>query len=751
MYTVKKEMKIFFKSIIILLLFSASVFAENIKEIKVSGNKRISSETVKIFSEVKLNSDLNRNQLNDVIKNLYSTDYFKDVSINVENNILYIYVEENPIIQSIEFKGLQNKRILKVLNDQIGLREKSSFIKNKVKNDENQISNILRNNGFYFSKVSSKIKKNNNNTIDLIYEIELGERAYIRKISFIGDKKIKENKLRKIIVSEEAKFWKFISNKKFLDINRVKLDQNLLHNFYKNKGYYDVSIESSSAKIINETDFELIFNINAGKKYYFGKIDLSLPQDYSIESFDKIIGTMNKLEGETYSLDKIKTILNKIDEIALTKEFEFINARYDESTNNNKINLTVKLEESEKFYIERINIFGNYITQENVIRNALLVDEGDAFNEILVNKSINKIKAKRIFKSVTKKVSSGSSDKLKTININVEEQATGEISAGAGAGTSGSTLSFAIKENNYMGTGVKLNTQLSISNTGISGIFSMHNPNYKNTNKGLSTSLEASQVDQMSRFGYKSTKTGFSVGTSFEQYADIYFSPSFNNYLETLKTSSTASAAKKKQKGDYFDSSFSYGLTLNKLNQNFQPSSGFINRFYQSIPIYSDDFSIENKYSFSKYYSPNDNAIISLKFLANSINSLAGDDVRISKRLFLPNKRLKGFEYGRIGPKDGSDFIGGNYATALNFTTTLPRLFTNLENFDFSFFVDAGNVWGVDYSDIISDNSKIRSSTGLAVDWFTPIGPLSFSFSKPLTKADSDKTETVRLDIGTTF
>ncbi len=751
MYTVKKEMKIFFKSIIILLLFSASVFAENIKEIKVSGNKRISSETVKIFSEVKLNSDLNRNQLNDVIKNLYSTDYFKDVSINVENNILYIYVEENPIIQSIEFKGLQNKRILKVLNDQIGLREKSSFIKNKVKNDENQISNILRNNGFYFSKVSSKIKKNNNNTIDLIYEIELGERAYIRKISFIGDKKIKENKLRKIIVSEEAKFWKFISNKKFLDINRVKLDQNLLHNFYKNKGYYDVSIESSSAKIINETDFELIFNINAGKKYYFGKIDLSLPQDYSIESFDKIIGTMNKLEGETYSLDKIETILNKIDEIALTKEFEFINARYDESTNNNKINLTVKLEESEKFYIERINIFGNYITQENVIRNALLVDEGDAFNEILVNKSINKIKAKRIFKSVTKKVSSGSSDKLKTININVEEQATGEISAGAGAGTSGSTLSFAIKENNYMGTGVKLNTQLSISNTGISGIFSMHNPNYKNTNKGLSTSLEASQVDQMSRFGYKSTKTGFSVGTSFEQYADIYFSPSFNNYLETLKTSSTASAAKKKQKGDYFDSSFSYGLTLNKLNQNFQPSSGFINRFYQSIPIYSDDFSIENKYSFSKYYSPNDNAIISLKFLANSINSLAGDDVRISKRLFLPNKRLKGFEYGRIGPKDGSDFIGGNYATALNFTTTLPRLFTNLENFDFSFFVDAGNVWGVDYSDIISDNSKIRSSTGLAVDWFTPIGPLSFSFSKPLTKADSDKTETVRLDIGTTF
>ncbi len=751
MYKVIKVMKIFLKSIIILLFISIPSFSEIIKEIKVEGNKRVSSDTVIIFSEVKIDTDLNSNQLNNVVKNLYSTDYFKDVSINVKDNILYIYVEERPIIQSIEFKGLENKRILKVLNEQIELKEKNSFIKNKVKKDENKITNILRNNGFYFSKVLTKIKSNNNNTINLIYEIDLGERAYIKKISFIGDKKIKENKLRKIIVSEEAKFWKFISNKKYLDIQRVKLDQNLLYNYYKNKGYYDVSIDSSSAKIINETDFELIFNINAGKKYYFDNVNLLIPSDYSIESFNKIIETMNKLKGEVYSLDKIKKILNKIDDIALTKEFEFINAKYEETTNNNKINLVIKLEESEKFYIERINIFGNYITQENVIRNSLLVDEGDAYNEILVNKSINEVKAKRIFSNVTKNVKSGSNIKFKTIDIIVEEKATGEISAGAGTGTSGSTLAFAIKENNYMGTGVKLNTQVSIRDNGISGVFSTDNPNYKNSNKGLFTRLEATQIDQMDKFGYKSSKTGFSLGTSFEQYTDLFFSPTLNNYFETLKTSSTASDAKKKQKGDYFDSSFSYGLTLNKLNRNFQPSSGYISSFSQDIPIYSEDYSIENRYTFSRYYSPNDTAIISLRFLANSINSLAGDDVRISKRIFLPAKRLKGFEAGKIGPKDGDDYIGGNYATSLNFTTTLPRLFTNLENFDFSFFIDAGNVWGVDYSDTISENSKIRSSTGLAIDWFTPIGPLSFSVSQPITKADTDKTETIRLDIGTTF
>ena len=744
-------MKIIFKSILIIFIITISANCEIIKEIKVNGNKRVSSATIKIFSEIEVNSDLSINQLNDVVKKLYSTNFFNNVELIVEKNILYISVIENPLIQTLTFEGVKNKRIIKLLNEKIEMREKSSFIKNRVKNDEEKIINILRTNGYYFSKVTPKIKKNDNNTVDLIFEIDLGDKAYIKKITFIGNKKIKENKLKKVIVSEEAKFWKFVSSRKFLDLNRIKLDEKLLYNFYKNKGYYNVSIESSSAKVIDESNFELIFNINAGKKYYFGQIDLIIPDEYLPESFKKIINVKDKLKGKTYSLNKIKKILNEIDEIALTKEFEFISAKYKENIIDNNINLLIKLEESKKFYIERINVFGNYITEENVIRNSLLVDEGDAYNEILVNKSINEIKSRRLFKTVNKIIDDGSSKDLKIININVEEQPTGEIFAGAGTGTSGSSLSFGIKENNYLGKGVKLDSQVSISDTSLQGSLTINNPNYKNSQKSLRTSLEATKIDQMSRFGYESSKTGFSIGTVFEQYEDIYFSPSISNYLETLKTSSVASDAKKKQKGDYFDSSFNYGLSLNKLNQNFQPSSGFKSTFFQSLPIYSDDYSIENKYDFVKYYSPNENAILSFRFLAQSINSLTGDDVRISKRIYIPSKRLKGFEFGKIGPKDGNDYIGGNYATAFNFATTLPGIFKDLETIDFSFFVDAANVWGVDYSDTIDDNSKIRTSSGLAVDWLTPIGPLSFSFAKPITKADTDRTETFRFDIGTTF
>ena len=742
--------KLFFISAFI-ILFTTDINSEIIKNIEISGNVRISDETIILFSEIKKNQDLKNENLNLIIKKLYTTNFFSDINIAFDDGILKISVKENPVVQTLQFKGIKNKRILEVLNDTIQLKEKSSFLKSIAKSDEKIITNILRSNGYYFAEVNSKIISNPNNTVDLIYDVVLGERALITKIKFIGDKKIKDRKLRSIIISEEAKFWKFISRRKYLDINRIEFDEKLLTNYYKNSGYFNISVESSSAQIIDESNFELVFNINAGEKYYFNNLKLNIPENYSIDNFKNILNLFDKLKGKIYSLNKIEKILNEIDKIVLTKEFEFINAKYDEViTKKNKINFTIKLEETEKTYIERINIYGNYITDENVIRNSLIVDEGDAYNQILINKSINDIRSKNIFKSVKFVIEENLSKKTKIINIEVEEKATGEIYAGAGTGTSGTSLNFGIKENNFLGQGKRIDTNFLISNTSIQGKLSLTNPNFRNSNKSLSTSIESTKTDLMSKFGYETNKTGFSVGTSFEQAENLYFSPSFSTYFETLDTSSKASAAKKKQDGSYLDLKFSYGLTLNKLNQNFQPSEGSTNHFSQDLPIFSDDWSFANTYTFSKYLRLGKDSIFSINFLAKTVNSLTGEDVRVSKRIFIPSRRLRGFEYGKIGPIDSGDHIGGNYASSLSFNSTLPQLFPTLQDIDFSLFFDAANVWGVDYNSSL-DSSKIRSSTGLSIDWFTPIGPLSFSFAKPITKASSDSTETFRFDIGTSF
>ena len=730
-------------------MFSFRVNSEIINKVEIEGNNRISNSNIILFGKINLNEDHDNNKINRILKNLYETDFFKEINISIKKNILIIKVKENPIIQSIEITGVKNKSVLGLLEDNLSLKEKNPFVENKVRRDEIKLKNILKVNGYYFSKINSKVKNNINNTIDLKYEINLGEKAYITSIKFIGDKKIKDRKLKNIIVSEESKFWKFISKKKFVDSNRIKLDEKLLKNYYKNNGYYNVKVYSSFAQLIDSNNFELVFNINAGEKFKFNNITLDIPKGFSKDNFKEISKTMNKLKGKTYSINRIDKILKEIDKIVIQKQFEFINASYSETLRAKSIDLNIKLIESRKEYVEKINILGNYITNESVIRNEIISDEGDPYNEILFKKSINKIKSRNIFKTVQTNVKDGSSDQLKVIDVIVEEKPTGEISAGAGTGTSGSSISFSIAENNYLGRGSKVNLSATLSDDSVEGKFRISEPNFKNSDKTLNTTIESSRNDLMSKFGYETNETGFSFGTTFEQYQDIFFSPEISMYYESLTTSSKASNAKKKQEGDYFDTNFSYSLNLNKLNQNFQPSDGYRSTFSQSLPILADDKSISNAYEYANYTKLKNETVFSFIFFAKSINNF-DEDVRISKRIFIPSRKLRGFAAGKIGPKDNDDFIGGNYGTAMNLAATLPNFMKDLENIDFSLFFDTANVWGVDYNSSL-DSNKIRSSTGIAVDWFTPIGPLSISLASPITKSSTDETETFRFRIGTTF
>jgi len=726
-------------------------YSEIIKKFEISGNDRLAKETIILFSELNVNENITSEDLNNAFKKLFDTDYFKDIKISFENGLIKINVEENPLIQSVIINGIQNQSIVDDLSKITKKIEKYPYLENNINEQKNTLINIIRNSGFYFAEIETKIQMNNNNSVNVIYNFSLGERAEISEIKFIGNKIFKNNKLRNLIVSEVSKPWKFLTSNKYLNEDRINLDKNLLKNYFKNKGYYNVLIKSSSAKVIKNNNFVLTFNIDAGERYFFNNINLNVSDDYQKENFSSFFNIFKDLKGEPYSLNSIKKIINQIDKTALQKEFVFINANYQEKiVENNKINIEIFFEESEKYYVDRINILGNFITEEKVIRNSLIVDEGDPFNKILFNKSINEVKSKDIFNSVTAEVENSLSKKnSKIINIIVEEKPTGEIFAGAGTGTDGSTISAGIKEKNYLGKGIQLDTNLALSDDEIKGKFSVINPNFRNSDRSINTTIESTTSDFMTTSGYKTTRTGLKFGTGFEQYEDLFFNIDLSNYYEKLETSSSASAIKKKQEGDYFENLISYAITLNKLDQNFQPTDGYLTNFSQTLPIYSDDTTIENSFSASKYHSVNDSLILSAKLYLKSVNSL-DDNVRVSKRVYIPSYRLRGFETGSIGPKDGSQYIGGNYGSALNLNTTLPNLLNGYENIDFNFFLDAANLWHVDYNSSL-DSDKIRSATGLSVNWFTPVGPLSFSYAIPISEAKSDKTESFRFQIGTSF
>tara|TARA_B100000787_G_scaffold152096_1_gene125491 strand:- start:2043 stop:4280 length:2238 start_codon:yes stop_codon:yes gene_type:complete len=739
------------KVLLLLTFLTTTSISKNFNEILINGNNRISDETIKVFSNTKGVNNLNENSINLILKSLYETGFFENIIIKIENNKLIINVIENPIIQTIFIEGIKTKKINDLIKDVITLKDRSSFNKISVKNDEILIINALKSKGYYFASLDSSIVTLTDNKVNLIYKINLGDKARISKISFIGDKKFKDSKLRNIILSEEYRFWKIVSGKKFLNEDLMNYDKKLLNNFYKNKGFFNVSIESSFANYLGDNKFELVYNILANKKFYFNDLSVNLPIDFDETNFDNLKLIFNELKGQSYSLNAIDEILNEIDTIVLNEQFEFLTSTVSEEIDNDLINLTFNIQETEKFYVEKINIYGNNITDETVIRNNLVVDEGDAFNELLHKKSINNIKSLNFFKSVRADVLNGSLNNQKIININVEEKPTGQISVGAGVGTDGGKVGFSIKESNFLGKGIGFGTDLSLSSESVRGLVSLTNPNYKGTNKSLNLSIESTVTDRLTNFGYKSNKTGFSVGSGFEYYDDFILNMGISSYVEKLETDSTASASMKKQKGSYFDTFFNYTLDYDKRNQRYQTTNGFRSRFTQNLPILSENYSLTNTYDYKIYNEWFNENIASFGFFAKATNSLTGKDVKLSDRVSLPSNKLRGFESGKVGPKDGADYIGGNYAMAINVSTTVPQMLPSLENIDFSFFIDAANVWGVDYNSNLSNGSKLRSSFGMAVDLFTVIGPLNFSLSEVLSQDKNDITESFRFNLGTTF
>ncbi len=742
------------KYFLFLLIFFVKISfanAEIIKSISVNGNDRITDETIIIFSKVDIGDNLNINDLNDIIINLYETDFFKDVSVKLKESVLTIDVIENDLIQSIKINGVKNKKLKQALLDQLVLIEKKSYVRERSNDEVLKLSNFLKISGYYFSKVDLKVEKNNNNTVNLIYDIVLNKKAVIKKINFSGQKIFKSRLLSSVIVTEENKFWKFLSKKKYLNENQIQLDQRLLKNFYLNEGYYNVKISQTNANIINDNNFSLTYNIDAGKKFFFNDLSLIIPTDYDPNNFKYIQELLDDLKNQAYSSNKINDLLNEIDNIAVTKQYEFINASFSENIiDDNKINIEFVINESQKLYVDRINILGNDITNETVIRNLLIVDEGDPLNEILNNKSKNNIKGSGLFSKVDYKILDTNNEFKKDIQITVTEQATGEISAGAGYGTSGQTFSFGIKENNFLGNATKLNTNLSITSKSVKGGFNVIIPNYNYSDKSLRLNLSRATNDFLSTSGFKNTITNFTLGTGFEHKQDLFFTPLIVFEAEDLTTDSTASAALKKQDGNYNTIELDYNFLYDKRDQSFRPSDGYFSRFNQTLPLVSNDYSLSNTYDFKTYHKITENTVSNLSFHISSINSLDGGDVRVSDRVYLSSRKLRGFEPGKIGPKDNLDFIGGNYASAASLQTTLPTFLPELESVDFNIFLDAGNLWGVDYDSSL-DNSKIRSSTGLSIDWLTPVGPLNFVFAQPITKASTDIEQTFRFDIGTTF
>ena len=279
----------------------------------------------------------------------------------------------------------------------------------------------------------------------------------------------------------------------------------------------------------------------------------------------------------------------------------------------------------------------------------------------------------------------------------------------------------------------------------------MNNPNFNYSGNSLFGNVSVSSTDESVSSSYKSTKSGFSLGTEFEQYENVYFAPSITATLENIDVERTASTSIQNMEGEYNNIDFAYGITYDKRNQGFKPTEGFITQFTQSIPIIQDGSSFANSLVYKSYQGWSENVIGSLKLTGKAIVGI-DDDVRLTNRLRLSEKQLRGFNVKKVGPKDGSNFVGGNYVTSFTYEAQLPNLLPESTKTDIVAFIDGANLWGVDYDSALDNGGgKIRAAIGVSANVFTTVGPLSFTFAQALSKGNDDETESFSFRLGTSF
>jgi len=736
---------------VLFIFFCASIAHAEIKKVNIIGNKRVSNNTIESLVDKKKDK-IDSIYINNLTKKIYDTDFFSNVKIDFDQEILTITVAENPVVNFFYINGIKDDDLDKI-NKIIVVKENAIFSNAKLKQDVEKVKDYFKDLGYYSIIVNPEVYKIENNQVNLILNIDKKDVSKIKNIYFIGNKHFTSSQLLDVVSSSEDGWWKLFSSSA-LSEKRVEYDKELLKDFYKSKGFYDVQIESVFANLDSSKNFTVTFAINSGKKYNFGEFDIksnNLIKDADLNEIKNL--TSKLLKNQTYSSESVSKLNNQIIKLIETKKYNNIDLRVEEVKSNDlKIDILVSLDQGKSLLLNKINISGNSITREKTIRDNLLISEGDNLNSSKIKKSIDQIKSKQYFSKVDYKIEDSDKKNFKDLNIIVREQATGSISAGVGYGTNGGMFEASLNEKNFLGQGVNLNFTGRLSTEKISGEFTVLNPNFLNSEKELFNSLY-SDTDDYKNSGYQNKRIGEKIATKYEIYEDIFFRPNILLQYDKLETSSTASALLKSRAGNYTTTSVGYNFSADFRDSKSNPTSGNISYFEQNIATLVSDIPAVQTSVGTTFYKEliNENFIGSLRARVDTAVGLNSKDIKLSDRLHSSVAVIRGFENRGIGPVDGGDHVGGNYLASMSLKSTFPNPLPETLRANSIIFFDAANVWGADYSSRIADSNKVRTSVGLGLDIMSPFGPVSFSYAVPLSSVSTDKKQNFLFNIGSSF
>ncbi len=747
----KKYLLFFF----LYLFLNCNLYAsENIiSSINIEGIQRIDKETVISYANISKEDVYTEEVGNEVLKSLFETNLFSNIQISFNDNVLNIKIQENPTINLVKFFG--NSKIKdEDLVIEILLKERSVYSRSKVKKDIERMLSLYQRAGRLSTEINPKLEILDNNRVNLTYEIAESDVAEVSNIIILGNSVFPKSKIKSIMKTKEKTLLRFLSSSDNYDPDKLEYDKQLITQFYNNNGYPDFNFVSSIAQLKpNTNNFEIILNIKEGNKYNFGELEVESKLKKMDPELVKNILPIKK--GSIFNQSLLKDSIKQLKELAQQEGYSFIeiDTKLIDRSDINTVDIKLIINEGPRVYVNKVNIAGNTRTVDKVIRREISLSEGDPYNKYSIDYSEDSIRALNFFNEVEiNEVRTDFVDKI-NLEVNVEEKNTGEASIGAGySSATAASLNLGLRESNFLGKGQKVKFETSFSNTRTSYDISITEPYFNNKPLSLTTKLY-SNFNEPTGVNYETEDLGFGLSTNFPLSIDRYLELRYSLFTSKIKAKSNATAYENALAGTDTVSSLGYTLSFDRRNSRYKPSNGFNIKLSQDVAgLGGDSYFYKNNFEFNYYKRLSKRFIGSYKLQGGNINGYNDKYTPLSSNFKLGGKNLRGFKSGKIGPKLGNSYTGGQYFYLTSLETNIDL---NIDAFDITTtaFIDVGSVWGLEnpaYGSI-DDKHEARSSIGVNFNWDSAIGPINIIYANIIKSNNNDTTDNLYFDIGYNF
>ena len=724
-----------------------------ISGIKVTGNRRVAEGTVLSYLPVQIGDVVSQGGLSQSLERLYATNLFKDIKLDIDGSVLTVTIVENPIINRVNIEGndvITDERLLEVID----VQPRRVYNRQVALDAAAKLLDVYRAGGRFAAVVEPKIIELDENRVDLVFEVDEGPLIKINSIVFSGNQNFSDRALSQAIVSREKRWWAFLTPNDKYDEGRLDYDVRLLRQYYLSRGYADINVSRARGGLLpDRSGFAITFLIDEGVRYKVNNINMTSEiENIDLDSLKSLMAFGN---DNWYDVRRLEQGLLDISNQLGAFGYAFVDVTPEIKTDpaTGMLDIAVNIGQSRRNFVERIEFVDNTRTLDSVIRREFELVEGDAFNQLKLDRSVRNVRNLGYFSKVDVQNIRGSSADQTITRVTVEEQSTGDFSIGVGYSSLDKTsLTLGINERNFLGTGRRASASISTSDTQTDFVFGLTQPYL--FGRDLTGSIDVFKT-KSSANNTSTNRTGFDLGARFNAANDVYHRVTYGISTSKITNTSTSATSVTGENGkSLLKSAVSYTIGKDTRDNRFDPTEGFFTEISETLSGVGGDVNFLRSNFRGGYYKPYlfKSLVFGVKGRLGHISGL-GDDVTQSERFFLGGRNVRGFDSNGIGPRDtgSGGAVGGNniYSGTVEIVSNLGV--TKDAGLRWTVFSDFGSVWATDFPSGVTkpDEQAMRSSLGFGILWNTVIGPLSFYWAKPLAEQSHDNTKTFQFSIGT--